>query len=319
MNAPRHKECNAGAISLRLRNLGGGIAGTAQVSPPGLFQKASRIVVLIHGFNVDFHEADASYSRFERNLSEATRRNIVRVYWPGDASQRRDSETVKKGFLSRLLSGISYPVQPERADAIAQTLRECIRENINERLKRSDGQSKPLEIVLIAHSLGCFLTLRLLDRVFAFQGNAAEFSLVALMAAAVPRYSVEGKGSLAGLFRVLPRIWLFHSRRDRTLRWLFRPGEFFQRPGPGSWRPSQRTAIGRGGLPEAHNRSVVEGEWDHGEYWNDALIAEAVDASVQGRLPHDVAVKRLSRQVGERTVRARRAERREMAIFIPGL
>ena len=305
------REGNAGAISLRSAIVGGTVRDKPEVSPPELFRDARRLIVFVHGFNVTKEDADASYDAFESGMSRDSRQEIVRLYWPGDSSTRGDSARGEQGLLTRIISPLSYALKPKRALQSSQKLRQLLMEAFEARAKRR--RNDKLELCFVAHSLGCRLTLEGLERAIIAKGSIADFPLVVLMAAAVPLYAVTGEEAFAELMKDLPKVWVLHSRRDATLRRWFRPGQLFERAAFPDFRLSVRGALGRRGMQGSASIKVLEGIWDHSDYWPDRDIAEAIDVELGGTRPEHHVFENLSRKVAERAVRERTARQRAVA------
>src|SRR2546423_10889157 len=81
------------AVTFRTDLVGGDVAEGTACSRDAVTSR-SRIVLLIHGFNVDLEQGKSAYARFVARLREmmAVPRDgpvagdrLVAVYWPGDA------------------------------------------------------------------------------------------------------------------------------------------------------------------------------------------------------------------------------------------
>ncbi|MDH7975673.1 alpha/beta fold hydrolase [Sphingomonas sp. AR_OL41] len=298
---------SAGSISLR-DSIVGGVLRNPAVEPVDLLIDRDRILLLIHGFNVTQADADRSYTIFERQLSDDVRNRIVRLYWPGDSSTKADSRTGQQGALSKYLSAASYSWKPPIARQSAQKLRDLLNATFISRA--NSGRNRPLEICVVAHSLGCRLTLEMLERVLVSVGRDAELPLTVLMAAAVPEYMVKGTDSLASVVSQLPELWVLYSRSDTVLRRFFRPGQVFERASFPSFNLSARRALGRRGMAATDRIKVLQGEWDHSDYWVDRDVARAVDTALSDAPKTTAPFETLTRTVWERSVQARAAERR---------
>jgi len=301
--AVAHPDGVAGSISLRAARVGGALLETAKVEPPWLLRRARRMVFLVHGFNVSANEADSSYLAFERGLRREVRAEVVRIYWPGDAALRSDTARERKGPISQALSGLSYLVKPKVARRSSEKLIRAIGPELKRRAGR--GSSNALKITIVAHSLGCRLALETV-RLFAVN-PMVDMPLVVLMAAAVPKYEVlPPNGTYCDAISELERVVVMHSFRDTVLSRLFRPGSAPDRPLHG-WR--QRGALGRSGIPATDKIAVVEGEWDHSDYWPDSEISSAVSGYLDNRGDR-TGFERLARSLAERRIGARALGRR---------
>lgn len=199
------------------------------------------VAFLIHGYNVDPRGAAQAYSRLFDTIRRLTllppllNSQSWLVYWPGYASGGLASGKT-------LASPLTYAAQIPSARDAAGALREYIDQ-------KSGGKA---HVSLIAHSLGCRLALELLDSYVTLPSAVApEFSVVVLMAAAVPTYFFE---ELTRLWRgaLLPkRMLVMFSEKDLILAGPFRVGQ---------------TIAGEGVFPKA----VGATGWPIG-FWVDAL------------------------------------------------
>jgi hypothetical protein len=300
---------NAGSISFRQNIVGGLLTDDdGVIDPPDLLVDNDRILILVHGFNVNQAEADRSYALFESRLSDEVRERVVRLYWPGDTATAADMLRGDRGQISAALSALAYIVKPPVAMRSSQKLRNLFQRIFGER--RAAGRNQPLEICIVAHSLGCRLALETLERVVIASNTDARLPLTVLMAAAVPTYMVTGTGTLAEVVGKLP-LWILHSTDDTVLQRWFRPGQISERAAFPNFRLSVRGALGRKGIPGSSTLRVLEGQWDHGDYWPDQDIAEAVDAELSDRRCYSQAFEVLERKIWERRVSERRIEARE--------
>jgi hypothetical protein len=308
-----HHTGNAGAISFRQSVVGGRLDKPGKVSPTDLLERDGRIVVLIHGFNVTQDDADLSYDNFERHLSESVRKQLVRLYWPGDSSTIADTARGRQGQITKIISPLLYMLKPKVARLSSQLLIGLLTRAFQARYKVSQDKPKPIEVCFIAHSLGCLLTLETLERLAVSQGTNIELLLTVLMAAAVPEYAVTDDGSFAKMIENIPQFWVLHSREDKTLSRWFRPGQIFEHSMFPDFRISVRRALGRKGMPSTDKIKVLEGTWDHSDYWADRDIARAVDAQLTGRRPDFQPFEpfdTLSREIRGRPVQERVCEAR---------
>jgi len=161
-----------------------------------------RVVLLVHGYNVDRDHGLASLSALDSLLGPEQPGDLrLRVLWPGDS----------------WWGGISYPLEGFTAD------------EAGERLSAFLGDFPALaEVVFVAHSLGCRLSAeagkRLARRPAAFALHAC------LMAAAIDRNALgrEGRGGYQPFARRAVRIELLVSEQDRVLRHLYPAGDLLE-------------------------------------------------------------------------------------------
>lgn len=280
---------------------------TADKVPPDVLKSPKRRVFLVHGFNVDGDDAESSYLAFERWLSEEVRADVVRVYWPGDAAFGGDVKRGRKGFLSKILSGLSFVVQPITAEQAGQMLVEALSDA--QKARRLAGDVRQQDIAIVAHSLGCRLTLEAVKTLVNDSGVA--LPLVVLMAPAVARYEVMADGNYRRALdrEGLRQLVVLHSFEDSVLRGLFRPGSFPDRPIRGL-NPFTRGALGRAGMPSDAKVRAIEGIWNHSDYWPDREVSRAVDGHLSGR--RGESLDELQRVVSGRRLEGRRLEGRRI-------
>jgi hypothetical protein len=176
-----------------------------------------------------------------------------------------------------------------------------------------------MRLSIVAHSLGCRVTLELLNLL---RGSAilgmVSVPLTILMAAAVPRYLVMMKGrDLRPALEVPKKVIIFYSKKDRVLQLAFRAGQLLERPFPAGFNIATRSAIGRAGLGLGKPTNVEEEPKTHGHggYWSDKDIA-GVAAKGLGfnRLQRSVPkfVPNGTRDLALRSIRGRRLDLRPL-------
>jgi hypothetical protein len=256
---------------------------------------ARRLVILVHGFNVDMASARERYEEFLSRLEVRAWPAPLERYgaffgfhWPGD-------------HRFKPASVATFPVRIDEAKEAGQQLARLIRKCL-----RSDQ-----EVFFIAHSLGCRVVMEALYAMAAMEADGlAPVRGVFLMAGAVPYQKCEGDEIFHRRDPERPRDWVIHSARDRVLQFSFPSGEWLHGEGGGE-------AIGRHGLPAGRWHRSVPTKLGHGDYWNtwpgvlenvpdmlgDALplqLPEWPDDLSSGALPgNDLAVRVLAeRQIG---------------------
>ena len=107
------------------------------------------------------------------------------------------------------------------SDALDQALK------ARKAVARLRGRTAPqLSLYIVAHSMGCRLTLEFLNRLaFGLQFSPIKIRLVVLMAAAVPLYYVQEGGALAKALTLSESTHVYWSKKDKTLRRWFRVGQ----------------------------------------------------------------------------------------------
>jgi pimeloyl-ACP methyl ester carboxylesterase len=292
-------------VSLRDRPAGGSVISHARTTPADLLLRSDEVILLAHGYNNSQSVALASYKAFLQNVGDPLAGSAAGLFWPGDGITFRRT-TRRSLWHSPLLSALSYPWQPQRAAEAAERLSEVMADAIR---ARSLVGRRPLTINVVAHSMGCQLTLELLKllRVSMRAGQIVIRNLV-LMAAAVPRYSVQEHGDLEMALRSAQRTRVFWSKSDRVLSLAFPLGQFLERPFPLGWR--SRVAVGRTGISFSERVTAHETSHGHSDYWSDDRIARHVKNDMGGlyRVPRV-----RSRVLHARDERSRRLVLRKLA------
>ena len=252
-------------FSLRERCQGGPVRDPPLETPAGAIERSRRIILLIHGFNVDHCAAEKSYAVFLRELFFQWRARTILTFWPGDAAL--ESQSTLAGWLRRPISAGSYPYQPNRAELAARVLARHISEAIGRR-----RFAAPIRLSIVAHSLGCRLTLELLRLLEScvVQG-VLKIELVVLMAPAVPIYEVKRNKNYDLARTNAEKTLVYFSSKDKTLRWYFRPGQRFMSSDPTNaiW---ERGALGYYGVKNIPRVEPIEMSHDHSDYWPDHSI-----------------------------------------------
>ena len=220
-------------------------------------------MVFVHGYNNSRSAANGSFEGFVNALETASGRGMLPwpvfgVQWPGDEP-------------NAAISAASYPLKIKIAQRAA--------EKIFEYLTGMFGPGgAPVILHFVAHSLGCRLTLELLEKLA--RGNPGAnviISSVTLMAAAVPVGKAEADGRLRRGAESAERVCVLHSTGDAVLHWAFPAG---QTAGGDGFFP---TAIGRFGGPSGiwtrgASMSANGKLYGHSGYWQGAESASAAAA-----------------------------------------
>ena len=244
-----------GELSVRRQEVGGDVAGKVKVigavSPYGRRQ----VVVLIHGYANDQPTASGSFQACINNLlalpgpaSTGLPSPFFKFYWPGDTRLR---------WFSKL----SYPWEITPAVDSAARLADFV-------AGLSGPGGTPVDVHLIAHSLGSRLALEMLAH-FVNRGlGSVLFRSVTLMAGAVPVRKVEDPRQLLRAALVPDRRQALCSTSDNVLHWAFPIGETCAGEG---FFPE---AVGRFGNPSGiwSRRQSMSG-YGHGDYWPNPLTA----------------------------------------------
>lgn len=180
--------------------------------PAFCLTRSSRLTLLIHGYNNDEDAATDAYDAFRDLLTEGGRRgaNLIGVYWPG-------SNWSNIFFYMRSIG---------RAQGTAQRLAAAIRQ--------AAAAYPTLQIGIVAHSMGCRLTLELLKHLSDLPN--IQFR-AALMAAAVPTFMLRADGPLRSTVTNPQReVLSLYSSGDSVLKIAFRLGQSAAR-GPEGFLP----------------------------------------------------------------------------------
>jgi len=244
-------------LSFREAPKGGGVKKPD--NEPSIFL-SPRLLILVHGFNVNAEEAEGTYDGFaemqriilgDTDGSFCEGRLAVRVLWPGDADW---------GFASPFF----YPWSIDRALRTAEVLAES--------LCRAYRSGLLFEIDIIAHSLGCRLALETIRCLHGKGGQQPAVRRIVLMAGAVQTFMLSGdpKARLRPAYDEIlrdpsPALSLY-SGRDGVLSWAFPLGETLA--GGKEFLP---TALGHeewrdGDAPANLLQREVEGA-GHSDYW----------------------------------------------------
>ncbi len=260
-----------------------------------------RLVLLIHGYNNDLQDSEDAYRGFEalqRELADldddapVAGGRLVEVYWPGDADWGK-------------VSALFYPFSIKRAQQTAAALAEV--------LARAARESGHKQVDIVAHSMGCRLTLELLKQLRG-RGDIT-VGRVVLMAGAVPTFLLDprrDKQKLRAAYdAVLSDAGLsLYSPDDKVLAYAFPLGQTVA-PGEGFFP----TALGHAFWADAAapvNLTQTENPGaGHSDYWGwdrdpqPLACARAANARVKDFLRFE--------QAGERTGAQRETFGRETA------
>jgi hypothetical protein len=289
-------------ISMRARPVGG---DRKNPEPLGVVANRDDLLLLIHGFAVNEKDARERYDEFRANLDARWNDRTANLYWPGDVGTRAALATGKGGLGSRILSATAYSLQIKPAeDSARRLMRYITSELVARRLVAAALPRSPkrFQLRIVAHSLGCLVTLEFLKALEPFFiSGELEVPLAVLMAAAVPQYRMRDE-DFGIVIKQLGQVIIYHSYRDLVLAVAFPPGQAAQWHVP--YGLVRRAAVGRHGCGcKFDNVTERLGKRGHGAYWRDVSIGREVLDELTGRntpLP------------GVRTVIARRTSPRGM-------
>lgn len=244
------------SLSFRLQEVGGEARSIPTVSDAAALSSAQHVVLLIHGYNNNYQDAVDAYNGFharQQDLDSTARygvgRTFVEVYWPGDADW---------GMVSAMFYMQSIRRARETASAFARFLAE-----------RFVAGSVRFDIV--AHSMGCRLSLELLRALEAFQPTL-DIGRMVLMAGAVPTNMLVDEQPPRRLRPAYDRLLRegvrsLYSGSDMVLAWAFPAGQTLA----GGEESGLPTALGHAYWVD-HSVPLNMGQIEnpssgHGDYW----------------------------------------------------
>jgi len=242
-------------ISVRVADAGGAVSNTA--TPTDFSPQAPRLIILIHGYNVNRPNGEASFNAFgqllqKHNVPElSVLGQVIGFLWPGD-------EDIK------FIAGLFYPAKMQAARDSAARLADFL-------LALRGPNGAPMQIILVAHSLGNRVSLEMITDLLAQPNRTwGRIEGFALMAAAVIVGDVE-QGRLSPAAKSVRTRTLF-SEADKVLHWTFPPGETAALEG---FFPQ---AVGRFGNPSSvwTDRFDLQ-PYDHGNYFPGLMSAGKLD------------------------------------------
>lgn len=216
----------------------------------------SRILLLVHGFANPEETAQDSYEKFAAGLTKVSESfpgtwgAVCEFHWPGD------------DIRGPLKSKETYPLRIYVAQTCALRLYQFLHGE-----KALDGGKS---LYIVAHSLGCRLTLEFLREILKsgeYEGPVVRE--VALMAAAVP------------MDTCLPRLGWFLPAETRREHVLFSGNDgvlHLAFPIGQGVAGEHGHAVGREGLPDGRWRTRTSTGLGHGEYWGKDKVAKRVSA-----------------------------------------
>jgi pimeloyl-ACP methyl ester carboxylesterase len=237
-------------ISYREKDKGGRALNTGVINPETALTSVGPLILLIHGYNNNRIEAEKSYEQFfrrQREVAGEVHANVVSVYWPGDNWEG-------PVFYMQALGQVAKVAPALAAD-----------------LCKAAEQRGILRLSIIAHSLGCRLTLETLAEIKRLNKTGQipiHVDRVIFMAGAVPVCYLEADddGRLLPALESVQKAGNLFSRKDSVLHYAFPLGQTL---GEGLLFP---VALGRkywsGGvsLPSMSQQQENDGA-GHSDYW----------------------------------------------------
>lgn len=227
-----------------------------EINPPWrLLNGPSRVIFLIHGYNVSDRQAVWSLDFFRTLLVECSpslQEDIFTCSWAGN-------------WDWPVVAPAAYPFMLRNARSSALSFVEFIE-------KLYARPSPPAELIFVAHSLGCRLALETV-RNLRERGRprGLEKLSVVLMAAAVPAEHLAKDGLLETALELVDRMAVFHSVDDKVLALAFGLGQTLANDG---FFPEAIGRRGAPGLPGWMSEDMTG--FDHGDYLGETEAAEKV-------------------------------------------
>jgi hypothetical protein len=191
-------------LDFRARDVGGAVVPGVIVRAPGLgtetdLRTETRIVFLVHGFNVNRADGRDSLLRFAATLAPGTAAAYVAVLWPGDHWTR----------------AVSYMFEGNDADDSARALVRYI----------GDVIARGSEVSFVSHSLGGRVVM---ETVKGLAKSDYTIQQVCLLAAAIDDFSLAHSEYYLSTVEQTQRVAVLASRKDRVLQLAYPGGDLLQ-------------------------------------------------------------------------------------------
>jgi hypothetical protein len=191
-------------LSFREKNRGGpvvpgGLRGGAGLGDRAALEVEASVVVLLHGFNVNFRDGRNGLLRLAGLLSASQDAGIVAVTWPGD----------------HWTGPLSYSFEGRDADDTAFELTRYL----------DDVLRPDATLSFVAHSLGCRVTMETVKRLRPLGRSIGQ---VCLMAPAIDDDSLAGPAEYRAETLDVDRLAVMSSRKDSVLKFAYPPGDLLQ-------------------------------------------------------------------------------------------
>lgn len=245
-------QCIDGA-DYSLRDRGSNSLASHPMGSIGYFSVRDRRILLIHGYNVKELSGQDSMAQLRHALIEgcpSLAREIFTVTWPGN-------EPWIKGGPAAYFAKVR----------VAQEAGRLFYEGLLAEFRNRMG---PRKLVIIAHSLGCRLTLEFLKHLDKSSRPRRLKKVTAiLMAPAVP---TELNELVAAAKDNADQIIVLHSTEDKVLKRWFRLGQTVALEG------RFPEAIGYAGNPHTPPWSFEKRMtgYDHGDYWTNQSTSDVI-------------------------------------------
>jgi pimeloyl-ACP methyl ester carboxylesterase len=230
-------------VSFRRESRGGALSRRPRASLDAIAAR-SRVVLLVHGFNVSEDVANQCFTTLADSLVQIAPRlsgEIGYVHWPGDNTWGIDP---LRSYQKRVHTAIAC------APLLIQFIERC-----------EDAAHAPSEIVLIAHSLGARVVVETL--LILLHAKTQRTIRIVLMAAAYPEVLTKQPTVAAGL--ALATSLVLFSPADFILSATFPTGERWA--GVSGKGPLE--AVGLFGKPveDVWSKRLRMKGYGHGDYW----------------------------------------------------
>ena len=171
---------------------------------PGLgtrddLQRETAIVVLLHGFNVNYKDGSKSLLKLTTLLPSAKNSAVIAVLWPGD----------------HWSGPLSYSFEGRDADDTASELVRYL----------GDVTRPDASVAFVAHSLGCRVAMETAARLIAAGRDPQQ---ICLLAAAIDDYSLASTEAYLAATNGSARVAVLSSKKDNVLRFAYPAGDLFQ-------------------------------------------------------------------------------------------
>lgn len=250
-----------------------------------VMEKASDVLVYIHGFNVSWEAAVGSALALQTMLSRSPQADssqsvvVVLFSWPSNG---------------QALPWVSY--KSDRAEAAGSAgavgraflkVRDFLAD-IRDKAKQGAGTVCGQDIHLLCHSMGNYVLQNALARLADFTpGNALPrlFEHVFLCAPDVDDDVLEAGKPLSGVAQIARQVTLYHNREDRAMTVSdYTKGNPERLGGAGAARP----ALLHNKIHQVDCTPVVHGLTEHSYYQNGSVNAD-IRASIDGRAQDDAS------------------------------
>lgn len=193
-------------LDFRGRNSGGPVLPGRLMTMPGVesgteddLRRETRIIFLIHGFNVDRPDGQAALRQLAKALTRSADSAHVAVTWPGDSWAK----------------AAGYPLEGNDADDSARELVRFVERVVQ------DGT----QLSFVSHSMGGRVVMETIRRL---PPGRFAVSQVCVMAAAIDDFSLAwGKGYRSAVENSR-RVTVLASQSDKVLRFAYPAGDFLQ-------------------------------------------------------------------------------------------